>query len=88
MLNVKDWLASLIAANKKMQALPSNYMFTDGFMRKNTDYESIDDFLNSFRNNRAMSGTDIDTYVRSNTYFESWADMLHTAYEETFFKQG
>lgn len=88
MLNVSKWLESLVAENERIQQLPTNEMLSKSFMERNTDYSSVKEFVNAYKNMHAMTGLDIDTYVRSNTYFESWTDMLHTAYEETFLKQG
>jgi hypothetical protein len=88
MLNIEGWLQSLEAENQRIMNLPTAHMMTQRFMERNTDYSNIRDFMNAYQHMRAMTGADIDTYVRCNTYFESWMDMVHTAYEETFLKQG
>lgn len=88
MLNVHTWLESVISENNRIQSLAPSETLTQSFMEVNTDYSNIWDFMRAFQNMHAMTGTDIDTYVRSNTYFDSWIDMRQTAYEETFLKQG
>lgn len=61
-------------------------LFTPGFMSQNTAVSSFDAFLeaggyqvNSKEDFEAIPDEEFDAYVRENTRFTSWQDMLQSA---------
>lgn len=64
-------------------------LFHPAFMRQYTSYPTIDDFLENCgypaetqEDFEAIPDKEFDEYVRANTRFSSWEDMLEKAEEE------
>ncbi|MBC1564152.1 hypothetical protein [Listeria booriae] len=69
-------------------------LFSNDFMKSNTDYSDIYTFLSEggfdISNSDAFNNTDektLDAYVKSKTNFDSWEDMKGTAGQEYALKQ-
>ncbi|MCM3743229.1 hypothetical protein M3193_03660 [Sporosarcina luteola] len=61
-------------------------LFTDDFMQKNTNAKSIEEFLNEspmagkeVETVEAMSTPEMDEYVKAQTEFSSWQEILQEA---------
>lgn len=87
MFNAKEWVQTQVQIVEDRRELPATKLFTPSFMRKHTDYVDIRVFHNDAMTVR-KKGALLDDFVRDNTFFETWWDMHHAAYEEAFFKQG
>jgi transcriptional regulator of nitric oxide reductase len=79
---------------EKGQSISFVDLFHDGFMRKFTKFDSIDDFFKNspfeFETNEdfeKIDETELDKYVAENTRFSSWQDMLGTAGKEHIARQ-
>ena len=64
-------------------------LFTTPFMKKYTQFQSIEEFFSSSSFNvtsqedfEVIPEEDMDAYVASNTNFETWENMLSKAAEE------
>lgn len=64
-------------------------LLTDGFMRLYTDYQTAQDFFGAFpikfKNQEEwdqISKEEKDTFVKANTIFDSWEDMIGKAGKE------
>ena len=88
MINVHQWLQSLVAQSEAILDAPPHAIMTNNFIKTNTDKNTFDEFVVAFRQNHAITGVAFDTYVRTQTKFDSWKDMFQTAYEETFLIQN
>lgn len=69
--------------------VPFNELFTEKFMRQNTDVDSFDEFLEqsqweveSQEDFRAIPDDEFDEYVDEHSDFDSWEEMLGTAGRE------
>ncbi|MEY8346438.1 hypothetical protein [Niallia circulans] len=61
-------------------------LFNDRFMKKNTDFNNIDDFFEKspfeFENEEEFEKIDeneLDKYVKENTKFNTWEEMMSEA---------
>lgn len=68
------------------QEVPLSKLITSNFMRLHTNVSSFDEFLkaggyqvNSKEDFEAIPDDEFDAYVRENTKFTSWQDMLQAA---------
>lgn len=66
--------------------IPINDLLNVSFMKKYTSFSNIDGFLEaggfSQEDSETIPDDELDVYVRKNTNFDSWDDMLTAAYEE------
>ncbi|MGO2961617.1 MAG: hypothetical protein ACTIDE_03390 [Carnobacterium maltaromaticum] len=66
--------------------IPFEELFTDNFISSNTNFPTMEAFTKAsgldFSNQEAFEAIDeniLDTFVSSNSIFDSWADMLGKA---------
>jgi len=78
----------------KPESVSFNVLFHEDFMRKNTNFTSIDDFFDQSpfqveteEDFEALDQTELDKYVAEHTQFEDWDDMLSTAGQEHIAKK-
>ncbi|MEK0176169.1 hypothetical protein WN867_03575 [Tetragenococcus halophilus] len=73
--------------NKKLGKVKADKLFTKQFMKRNTDFNSLDDFVSNYddsitsRNFHRALGRKFDKYVSSNSKFSNWNEMLTKAVE-------
>lgn len=62
-----------------------NDLFTDSFMEKNTEYRTIDEFVNNskfdFTDIESIDERELDKFVNQKTDFSTWKQMLTSASE-------
>lgn len=67
-------------------SIPMSELFHPDFMKKNSKFDSFDDFSNSspfdFSELENIDENELDQYISSNTSFSSWQDMKSTAAKE------
>ncbi|WP_406846050.1 hypothetical protein [Bacillus safensis] len=64
--------------------VPFEELFTDAFLRKNTNFSSYNEFesgevFSKHENLDQIPENELDDYVLNNTKFTSWREMLDTA---------
>ncbi len=69
--------------------VPLSDLLNPAFMRKHTQYSSVDSFLEAGgfhaktgEELKAIPEKDLDLYITRNTRFKSWADMINDATDE------
>lgn len=74
---------------EKTQSISFDILFNSKFMSKHTVFSSFDSLLeagnykvNSQEDFEAIPDDEFDTFISSNTKFESWQDMIDTASTE------
>ena len=79
-MDLKKWLFELEANVVKAWSLPSDQLMTDDFMLLHTRYEKIEDFVKDYLGSgNEPSMARIKNFVRMNTQFDCWEDMLAAA---------
>lgn len=59
--------------------IPFEELFNQQFMRKHTEFNSIDEFVNKsgfdFTNMDSINESELDKFIEGHTSFSSWEDM-------------
>lgn len=90
MNSIKNQLKELEKKLKKADGYASfNELFNKDFMRKYTDFSSIEEFfkfggfeVNTQEDYNNLSQEELDKVVREKTKFKTWEEMLHCAGKE------
>lgn len=65
--------------------VPFDELFTNSFMIKNTEYRSIEEFVNDskfdFKDMESINENELDNFVNQKTNFSTWKQMLTSASE-------
>lgn len=70
--------------SKTSNNVPLNQLFTNDFMRKNTNFTNSDDFFNACNIHtdedlKQIPDSEIDKFVSLYTKFSSWQEMLNAS---------
>jgi phosphohistidine phosphatase SixA len=84
-----------VASDGRDRDVRPSEIFTDGFVRTHTTFESIGEFfaespwqVESDDDFRAIPSAELDAYVDEYTGFSSWETMLSTAAREWILRQS
>lgn len=76
----------------KTKSIPITELLTDSFLAKNTNFNDFVEFENSeiftkYKDVEDIPDIEMNEFIRNNSNFDSWEDILGTATEEYFAKK-
>ena len=87
---VQDKLNKMVQTAEELEkgkSVSLNELMTNGFVKKNTEHDTFESFAiesgliskGEEVTEEILNSSDFNKYVKNNTDFESWDDMLQTA---------
>lgn len=94
---IKRELEKIQSKAKKLEGtnnVPFKELFAQGFLRKHTNFSSLDDMfqksgfnINSQEDFKNIPDEEWDTFISNNSHFKSWKEMLDAAGNEWIERQ-